>query len=103
MVIEPPCASQVSSERKMPIVPSVTMNGSILPSVVVRPLNSPHSAPTPSDSAIAATISSVVFSISPELRNRIIRPETSAAIEPTDKIEPAADDDQRLRRPRSSR
>ena len=88
IVIEPPCASQVSSERKMPIVPSVTMNGSILPSVVVRPLNRPQSAPTASDSAIAATISSVVFSISPEFRNRIVRPETKAAIAPTERSSP---------------
>ena len=70
------------------MVPSVTMNGSILPSVVVTPLNSPQRAPTASDSAIAATISSVAFAISPEFRNRISRPATKAAIAPTDRSSP---------------
>ena len=70
------------------MVPSVTMNGSILPSVVVRPLNRPQSAPTASDSVMAATMRSVVFSISPEFRNRIVRPETKAAIAPTERSRP---------------
>src|SRR5208283_1665210 len=74
MVIDPPCASHVSSERKMPIVPSVTMNGSILPSVVVRPLNRPHSAPTASVRTIAETINSGMLSMRPELRNRMVQP-----------------------------
>src|SRR5271166_5379247 len=77
MVIDPPCASQVSSERKMPIVPSV-----------VSPLNRPHSAPTASESAIAEAIKSGMLSIRPEFRKRIVRPETKAAIAPTERSSP---------------
>ena len=88
MVIEPPCASQVSSERKMPIVPSVTMNGSILPIVVVRPLNRPQSAPTASDSAIARDDQQRRVLDQPRVEEQDLRPATKAAIEPTERSRP---------------
>ena len=40
--------SQVISARKMPIVPSVTMKGSIRPKVTIRPLARPQAAPSAS-------------------------------------------------------
>ena len=41
MGIEPPSDMKVMSARKMPIVPSVTMKGSILPIVTISPFNKP--------------------------------------------------------------
>ena len=63
---------------------------------MVTPLKSPQSAPTASDSAIAATISSVGVLDHPEFRNRITKPETKSRHRADRQIEPAAGDDQRL-------
>ena len=41
----PPSASQVTSERKMPIVPSVTMNASMRMLVMRKPLRRPDKSP----------------------------------------------------------
>jgi hypothetical protein len=64
------------------------MNGSILPIVVMRPLNRPQAAPMARATSMAATSISVGSAITPEFMNRIIRLATKATIEPTDRSSP---------------
>ena len=91
MAMEPPSASQTVTERKIAMVPSVTMNGSILPMVMIAPFSSPASAPTPRATTTPAASIAVSPSIAPELRNRIMILATSAAIDPTDRSSPPAE------------
>ncbi len=44
MVMVPPAARKITSARKMPIVPSVTMKGSMRPKVTMSPLARPQAA-----------------------------------------------------------
>jgi hypothetical protein len=69
----------------MPIVPSVAMNGSILPTVVMRPLRSPQAPPMTTVSAIAAVSMSAGSAMAPEFMKRIMIEATKATIEPTDR------------------
>ena len=69
----------------MPIVPSVAMKGSILPTVVIRPLARPQSEPMTMASAMAAAIIRPGSAIAPEFMNRIIRLATKATIDPTER------------------
>ena len=87
MVMVPPAASQITSERKMPMVPSVTMKGSMRPKVTIRPFARPQAALT----AMAASMPSGERAHSPPprlLRVRIIMPAVSAAMEPTERSSP---------------
>src|SRR6056297_6026 len=76
----------------MPSVPSVTMNGSILPRVMVMPLNvpaaSPNSSantmPSPSTASGGSPVASIAF------MNRIMAPARNAAMEPTERSIPPA-------------
>ena len=79
---------KVISARKMPIVPRVTMNGSILPMVTMSPLNRPHSAPTQSTSAMPAMIALPPRLGTMAFMNMIMMPVTKAVIEPTDRSSP---------------
>src|SRR3954462_15145508 len=75
----------------MPMVPSVAMNGSMLPAVVIRPLASPHAAPMTMASAIATTSIVAGSAMTPLFMNMIVRLATNATIEPTDRSRPPAD------------
>lgn len=85
---EPPSVMKVMKARKMPIVPSVTMKGSIRPTVTISPLKRPHSAPTSS-----ATPAPIGIAQAPKAGARwfiamIMIPVTKAIIEPTDRSSP---------------
>lgn len=75
----------------MPIVPSVAMNGSILPTVVIRPFARPHSEPATMVKTTATTSIKAGFAMAPEFISRIIRLATKATIEPTDRSRSPAD------------
>ncbi len=62
----------------MPIVPSVAMKGSILPTVVISPLASPQTLPATTAKRTAAVSISAGSAITPEFMNRIIRLATKA-------------------------
>ncbi len=90
-VMAPPCDSHVVSPRKMPMVPSVAMNGSMRPRVVMSPLARPQAAPMATASA-PATMSMVIGSlIEPPFMNRIIRLATNAVMAPTERSRPPAE------------
>src|SRR6266702_4604155 len=73
------------------MVPSVAMNGSMLPAVVIRPLARPQAAPMTMASAIATTSIIAGSAITPLFMNMIVRLATNATMEPTDRSRPPAD------------
>src|SRR3954451_20591384 len=73
------------------MVPSVAMNGSMLPAVVIRPLARPQIAPMTMASAIATTSIVAGSAITPLFMNMIVRLATNATMEPTDRSRPPAD------------
>src|SRR5437016_7896359 len=73
------------------MVPSVAMNGSMLPAVVIRPLARPQPAPMTMASAIATTSIIAGSAITPLFMNMIVRLATNATMEPTDRSRPRAD------------
>src|SRR6266550_2430396 len=73
------------------MVPSVAMNGSMLPAVVTRPLARPQTAPMTMASAIATTSIVAGSAITPLFMNMIVRLATNATMEPTDRSRPPAD------------
>ena len=75
----------------MPIVPSVAMKGSMRPTVVIRPLARPQSAPMPIASSMAATSIRNGLAIMPLFKNMIVRLATKATIEPTERSRPPAE------------
>ena len=82
----------MTSERKIPSVPSVTINASILPLVIAKPLTSPATRPSASDTP---TPSRTVIQPAPRLETAafittIITPAIKAAIEPTERSMPPA-------------
>ena len=87
MVMVPPSACQTTSALKMPMVPRVTMKGSMRPNVTTRPLARPQAALT----ATATAMPSARVSTPPEpapFSVRIITPATRAAMEPTERSSP---------------
>ena len=73
------------------MVPSVAMNGSIRPTVVIRPLASPQVAPIATATTMPASSMVSGSPIAPLLRNRIIRLATKAVIAPTERSRPPAE------------
>src|SRR5258708_1353718 len=73
------------------MVPSVAMNGSMLPAVVMRTLARPQAAPMTMASAAATTSISAGSAITPLFMDMIIRLATNATMEPTDRSRPPAD------------
>src|SRR5438067_4791477 len=88
----PPSDSQVSTDRKMPSVPRVTMKGSIRPRVTSRPCTTPNAAPSASANATpnSTIVSGAIGWLLPPsaFMATIITPAISAAIEPTDRSMP---------------
>src|SRR5271170_2473396 len=76
----------------MPMKPSVTMNGSILPSVMTSPLTRPARDPSrsPARMTIATTPGPSPSCWASQFISTIMTPETMAAIEPTDRSMPPA-------------
>src|SRR5690606_14005777 len=83
--MDPPSDLQVISARKMPMVPSAAMNGSIFPTVTIKPFSRPHSAPTsmqepaPMKLEVAPNVGAKWFI------TRIMMPVTNAIMDPTDR------------------
>ena len=72
----------------MPMVPSVTMNGSIRPNVTIRPLARPQAA-LKRNGAQSCRARACLRRAPPTLLSvRIITPATSAAMEPTERSSP---------------
>ncbi len=69
----------------MPIVPSVAMNGSIFPTVVISPFASPQSAPATMVKTTATASISAGSAMMAEFIKRIIRLATKATIDPTER------------------
>jgi hypothetical protein len=86
----PPSAKYVRYARKMPSVPSVTMNGSMPPRVISRPCARPNSAPSTSANPMPSAITDTGEPSDGARRfiRRIITPAMSAAIEPTERSMP---------------
>src|SRR5690625_1462689 len=85
MGMEPPSDIHVMSARKMPMVPSVTMKGSILPTVTIRPFSNPQAAPTANPTTAPTKIALAPIDGSRWFMVRIMMPVTNAIMDPTDK------------------
>jgi hypothetical protein len=69
--------------RAIPIIPSVATKGGVFPLAMIRPLKSPHKAPTPKPIRIPTTPGT------PSLRKLAAMTLVSARTEPTDRSIPA--------------
>src|SRR5690606_15259806 len=85
MGMDPPSDIQVISARKMPMVPSVAMNGSIFPTVTINPLTKPQAAPTSRPTMAPTNIALAPIEGSSRFIVKIMMPVTNAIIEPTER------------------
>src|SRR5690606_6817471 len=83
--MEPPSDIHVINARKIPIVPKVAMNGSIFPTVTIRPLSRPQPAPTNRPTTAPTQIALDPNEGSSRFIVRIMMPVTKAIIDPTER------------------